>query len=275
MSKPKADDMSDFVGDVDNSLGRYIHWAGAGPAGSGKTHFLLSAPGPVVVHLFNDFDGVSLIKDKPEFAGKNIKWVNYDFNPSRILDPDEYTQTTKRTDAALAELERFHKNYVISLRNFRTVGIDKDEALWELIRYARFGAMTTRPNKYYEPNLEFAGIFHDASKAGVNLGILRGMKEKWGLVNGDLKGLGINEPRGQKVVSEKVHVNLAHHWSAEEKEFKITIAPPSNGQKDDEGPKLRVGNAAELIGQEFGNFDFLQLAMAIYPESSPGDWGLE
>lgn len=263
--------MSDFQ--EDNSLGRYIHWAGFGPAGSGKTRFLLTAPGPICVHLFNDYDGVSLLKECEAnadlFASRKIKWVTYDFNPFKF--PEE-----ERKDAAIAELERFKKNYAISLRNFRTVGIDKEDPLWELIRYARLGTNDgkDRPSKYYEPNQEWAGLIHDAQKAGVNLGIIRGIKEKWGLVNGDLKGLGINEARGQRSTPEKVHVNLAHVWDNDAREFKTTIAPPSQYQKDDEGPKVRVGPAADLIGLEIGNFDFGQLAMALYPDTTLEDWGL-
>lgn len=260
--------MSDFVSE-DESLGYSIQGASQGPAGSGKTHFWLTAPRPIVVHLFNDFGGVSKLKKlHPEFDTPDIKWIDYAFNPAKVAEED-------RPAEALKEYERFLKNQEVALRKFRTVIFDKEDLVWELMRYARLGSMTDRPSNYYELNLEYRGLFHDAAKAGVNLGVIRGMKEKWGLnKSGNLTGLGINEPRGQKFVSEIVDVNLGHRWDNEEREFKVMIAPPTPG-RDDEGPKLRVGPAAELIGQEFGNFDFAQLALALYPESNLSDWGLD
>lgn len=260
--------MSDFISE-DNSLGYSIQGASQGPAGSGKTHFWLTAPKPICIHLFNDFGGVSKLKKAhPEFNTSDIKFINYDFNPAKIAEED-------RAQKALDEYNRFLKNQDVALRNFRTTVLDKEDMVWELMRYARLGSMTDRPSNYYELNLEYRGIFHDAAKAGVNFGVIRGLKEKWGMnKDGKLSGLGVNEPRGQKFVSEIVDVVLQHRWDDEEREFKTMIAPPSGSSKDDEGPKLRVGNAAELIGTEYGGFDFLQLAMALYPESAPEEWGL-
>jgi hypothetical protein len=244
-----------------------LQWAGVGPAGSGKTHFLMTAPEPIAVHLFSDPGGVSKLKRKPEFKDRDIRWIEYNFNPGILALAD-------RPKAAQDELATFIDNYATSLRNFRTIGWDKEDMVWELLRYAKLEYYTDKPNSYYELNNQYRGWFHDAAMAGVNLAILRGMKEKWGLnAKGTPSGLGVNEPRGQKWVTEVVEVNLQHRWDNDEREFKVMVAPPST--KDDEGPKLRVGNVADLIGQEFGSFDFLQLAMAIYPESSPSDWGLE
>jgi hypothetical protein len=261
--------MSDFQSEIDESLGYSIQWAGQGPAGSGKTHFLLTAPEPVCVFLFSDFGGVEKLKrNVPEFKQKDIRWIDFDFNPADFGEDE-------RSEKAMEEYNRFLEKYAVALRNFRTVGFDKEDLLWELLRYARLGAMTDKPNKYYELNNEYRALFHKAAKAGVNLGVIRGMKEKWGMnKQGNLSGLGINEPRGQKFVSEIVDVVLQHRWDNDEREFKTMIAPPSGVNKDDEGPKLRVGDAVKLIGEEFGNYDFLQLAMALYPESNPEDWGL-
>lgn len=258
--------MSRFHTD-DPDLGYSLQWAGQGAAGSGKTHFLLTAPEPVVVHLFNDPGGVSKLKRSHEaFTHRDIRWVEYNFNPGKLTLAD-------RPKAAQDELARFLENYEVSLAGARTVGWDKEDLVYELIRYARLEYFTDKPASYYEINNEYRALFHDAAAAGVNLGVLRGMKEKWGQnAKGSPVGLGINEPRGQKFVSEIVEVVLQHRWDNEDREFKVMIAPPS--QRNDEGPKLRVGPAVDLIGMEFGNFDFVQLALAIYPETTPDDWGL-
>lgn len=246
----------------------HIRWASQGSGGAGKSHFLLTAPEPIAVLLFNDPGGIAKLKKKPEFKDRDIRWIDYTFNPGKLAHAD-------RPKAALDELNRFLADYATALKNFRTVGFDKEDNVYELIRYARLEAYTDKPSSYYEINNEYKGLFHDAQLAGVNLGVIRGMKEKWGTNDkGKPAGLGVNEPRGQKFVSEMVEVVLAHRWDNGDREFKTMIAPPS--LNDDEGPKCRVGPATELIGTEYGSLDFETLAMMLYPETAAdmSVWGL-
>ncbi len=251
----------------DNSLGYCLRWASQGPAGSGKTHLLMTAPEPVAVFLFNDPGGVSRLKLKEEFKKRDVRWIDYAFNPGKLAIAD-------RPKAAKDELERFLEDYATALSNFKTLGFDKEDAVYELLRYARLEAYTDKPSSYYEINNEYAGWFHDAAMAGVNLGVLRGMKEKWGQnAKGSPCSLGILEPRGQKWVNEKVDVVLAHRWDHEARNFATMIAPPTADGELDEGPKCRVGdNVKQLIGEEFGDLDFMTLATMLYPETTEADW---
>lgn len=267
MAKTAASNPLDRWQTEDNSLGYSLRWSGQGPAGSGKTHFLMTAPEPVAVFLFNDPGGVSKLKRKDEFKGRDIRWIDYTFNPGKLKLED-------RPKAAQDEIARFIEDYATALSNFKTLGFDKEDGVYEMLRYARLEAYTDKPASYYEINNEYAGWFHDAAAAGVNLGVLRGMKEKWGTnAKGSPTGLGILEPRGQKWVNEKVDVVLAHRWDHEARDFKIMIAPPTQDGEVDEGPKCRVGdNVKALIGEEFGGIGFMDLAMMLYPESSEEDW---
>lgn len=241
--------------------GYSIQWSGQGAGGSGKTHFLLTAPEPIAVMVFGDPNGVTTLMRKPEFKDKDISVINYNFQPGKLAGDD-------KQKAAEAELARFLDDYQTALKAFRTVGWDKEDQVYELLRYARFGSASERPSSYYELNLEYRGWFHDAAEAGVNLGVLRGMKEAWGKGdNGKPMALGRDVPRGQREVNEMVQVVLHHYWDDDARAFKVRVG----GQQGDE-PKCRIGPATELMGQEFDNMSFMELAALLYPEADESDW---
>lgn len=236
-----------------------LTWASQGKGGSGKSHFLLTAPEPVAVMLF-DPDGIGPLMRKPEFKGRDIRVIEYNFNPGRL---DE----TERPRAAREAYEQFKEDYAVALKHARTIGWDKEEHVWEMLRYAKLEAYTDRPASFYELNLEYRGWFADAAEAGVNLGVIRGMKERWTTnAKGSPVGSGQYEPRGQREVNELVQVVL-HHYFADGR-FQVRIG----GSEDDDDPKCRVGPAAELIGSTFDNFDFMSLAALLYPEYDESAW---
>jgi hypothetical protein len=233
-----------------------ILWASQGIGGSGKSHLLLTAPEPIFVHLF-DPDGLGPLLKKDEFKKRDIRWHFYNFQPGKLAVED-------RPKAAKDALELFLENQQLALGKARTIGWDKEDHVYEMLRYARLEAYTDRPSSYYELNLEYRGWFADAAEAGVNLGVIRGMKEKWGLNHLDKPtALGELTPRGQKEVNELVQVVLDHRWDEEERCFYARIHE-----------KCRVGNASELLGKELKNPDFMSLAFALYPETidTPEVW---
>lgn len=242
-----------------------ISWASQGPAGSGKSHLLLTAPDPIWVAVFSDPGGISrLVKQSPEFRKKDIRWREYAFNPAA------YPAGEERAKAAKDALAEFREDYATALKHARTIGWDKEDQVWEMLRYASLNSFTGKPANYYELNLEYANWFHEAADAGVNLGVIRGLKEKWGTNDrGTPVSTGEFTVRGQKEVSEKVLVVLDHYWDEDARQFTTRI-----GTKED--PKCRVGPAQELIGQEFPGLDFATLAFSLYPETidTPDVWGL-
>lgn len=239
-----------------------ISWSAQGPAGSGKTHLLLTAPEPIWVAVFSDPGGVSrLVKQNPEFRKKDIRWKEFDFVPG-AYEPED------RGKAARDVLAEFEADYGTALKHARTVGLDKEDQLWELLRYAKLEHFTDKPATYYELNQDYAAWFQAAAKAGVNLGVIRGLKERWGLNHLDkLTASGQFIPRGQKEVNEKVLVVLEHYWDNDERDFKVRIA----GGDD---PKCRIGPAKDLIGTEYASLDFTTLAFMLFPETieTPEVW---
>ncbi len=260
---------------VDRSNNYTITWGSQGIGGSGKTHFLLTAPDPIYVFLF-DPRGVHPLAQQDAFKHKDIRLVSYDFSHIGKIKDTSHTAGTKddKTGAMRAEfanemLEQFLEDWEDAKKNARTVGWDKEDHVWEMLRYARLEAVSGKPASYYELNLEYRNWFSDAANAGINFGVIRGMKEIWG-ARPDPRGgpdkpyaTGELGPRGHKEVEELVQVYLHHEWDEESRNFKVRFHD-----------KCRVGNARELLGTTHSNLTFQELGMLLYPETedTPEVW---
>jgi hypothetical protein len=205
--------------------------------------------------------GLKGLVNQDIFKKKDIRVIQYQFNPGKLAHDD-------RPKAATDALAQFREDYQVALMNARTVGFDKEDHIWEALRYANLEDFTGRPSNYYELNLEYRSWFHEAEMAGVNLGVLRGMKEKWGKTGTNkttgapqFGGLGEDTPRGQKEVPELVQVVLRHRWDEEQREFCVKIHE-----------KCWIGPAKQLLGEEFTGLDFPTLASLVYPELDASTW---
>lgn len=241
--------------------------ASQGVGGAGKTHFWLTAPEPIAVFLF-DPAGLKGMIHRPEFKHKDIRVINY----YEKVNFGAMREKSDRAKAALEALHAFREDWQLFLKKFRTGVWDKEDHVWEMLRYATNEDFSAEPKTYYELNMEYRGLFTDAESAGINFGVIRGMKQKWGKTgqrldrnSGQMKDTfgALDEfvPRGQKEVEELVQVNLEHRWDEDDREFKVKILD-----------KCRLGNAVELLGQEYGNLDFLTLASMLYPDADSEVW---
>lgn len=254
-------DWGRFVDAAENE--RYnIVWSSQGQGGSGKTHFLLTAPEPIAVMLF-DPAGLKGLKQLPQFKHKDIKVVDY----TAEVNLGRYRDDTDRAKAAQDTLAQFEEDWATVLKVARTVAWDKEDYVWEMLRYAMLEAFTDRPASYYELNMKYRGWFAEAEAAGVNFAAIRGMKERWGTrvsrSSGKEQGFATGEfdPRGMKEVPELVQLSLQHTWDDSRRQFTVKILE-----------KCRLGNALELVNTEYENLDFLTLAMMLYPEADPSVW---
>ncbi len=98
--------------EVDRENRYRLIWGSQGKGGSGKTHFGLTAPDPIAVMLF-DPKGLEGLTRQDAFKDKEIKVIEYNFNPSR------YDTEKEKADAALEQLEMFIEDYQIALVNAR------------------------------------------------------------------------------------------------------------------------------------------------------------
>lgn len=247
----------------ETSDARNILWSSQGRGGSGKTHFGLTAPDPIAVMLF-DPGGLKGLTSNPLFSEKDVRVIDY----SKIINPGKLAEDD-RPKASQDVLAQFEEDWATALVAARTILWDKEDHVWEMLRYANLEGYTDRPANYYELNMKYRGWFTEAEAAGVNFGVIRGLKERWGKTGVNRQtgqptfgSLGEFDPRGMKEVPELVQVNLAHEWDGDAREFKVRILE-----------KCRVGDAVSLLGQEFGGLDFPTLASVLFPESELSEWG--
>lgn len=245
---------------------RNIIAASEGRGGSGKSHFWLTAPDPIAYFLF-DPGGLKGLKNNELFRGRDIRIIDY----SRELNPGKLSQDD-RVKFAIDTLAHFEEDWNTAIPLARTLVWDKEDYVWEMLRYANDEGVNPEPKNFYEMNMQYRGWFTEAEAMGKNFGVIRGMKEVWGKTGGVSRNTGKAQmgftgeqvPRGQKEVPELVQVNMSHRWDKETRKFIVTILE-----------KCRIGDAPRLMGKEFASLDFLTLATMLYPESEPSEWGFE
>jgi hypothetical protein len=264
-SAPVSSEWGEFRKAQDVLAERYnIVAASQGVGGSGKTHFWLTAPEPIAYFLLDPggLKGLLTRRDSP-FADKDIRLIDYSgrLDWGRLERPER----VKRAYDIVAD---FNAAWDVAIKKARTIIIDKEDKLWETIRYAADEVDSPTPKNFYELNLDYAALIAQAEANGLNLGMIRGMKEKWGKTGisrttgkPSMGFTGEQVPRGQKEVTELVQINLDHRWEGDRGSFVTTILE-----------KCRLGNAKELLGKEYEDLDFLTLAAELYPDAPEDVW---
>ena len=201
----------------------------------------------------------------PLFATKDIRVMDL----SGKLDFGRL-EKADRVARALDVMREFDAGWDVAIANARTIVVDKEDMLWETKRYAHDEVDSPEPRNFHELNLAYKALFVQAERAGVNFGLIRGLKDTWGKtgVSGrtgkpTMGFTGEMKPRGQKEVTELVQINLDHRWDDDARCFTVKILE-----------KCRLGNAVDLLGREFSNLTFPELGLTLYPESEPSEWGL-
>jgi hypothetical protein len=240
-----------------------LSWSSIGGDGSGKSDFCLSAPGPIFVAAF-DVNGLGRVR-KERKQGKEIRIGRYPKPP--VLKGQTKNQIG---DAAMIVWDRFVVEYRLALKNARTILIDREDLAWEMLIRAAFGGQKNEGSKtgaldYGPLNEEYVGLIQEAAVAGVNLGLLQGVKNKWVAKLDPAKGKMVNYetgeiiPDGFKKVADHVDITLIHRWDPVTKSYVTRIGKfPNKDEKDKEYPDL----------------DWPLMAMFAYPDSTPNDWGL-
>lgn len=229
-----------------------------GEVGSRKTSFWLEGPAPVVLFSFDH--GTEGVVDRLLDDGKEIYIKEYLWVPKGV-DADE------DKDKAVALRDEFEADYEAALANARTVIIDKETDLWELFRFAEFGAPNDDPKNYAALNQRYRKLWKDAKAGDVNLGLIERMKDKWGMVAGGSKGTRLG----------KTDLRQRSGWGelADEVHFVLTHSGVNPDTWNIEVGKMRGPGALDVAGQEY-TFEmiptFKEFAQLVFPESSEGDW---
>jgi hypothetical protein len=210
-----------------------------GPEKSGKTHFALTAPGPIG---FQDIDiGTEGVVEQ-FVAEKEIHLAEY------ALDfPFEQK-------AAELTWKQFTNDYKQLLgASVRTGIIDNASEAWDLLRVAKFGRLTQiMPHLYTTANSEFRGLLRLAYKSDMNLILLHKVKKQY--INEQFTGK--YERSGFNDIGYLVQV-IVETYKDGGKYFLRVLACRQN-------PKIE--------GLVIEDPTFAKLGMAVFPGTGIEDW---
>lgn len=229
-----------------------------GEVGSGKTAFWLSAPGPIVVFSFDQgLEGV--IEDFQKV--KDIYVKEYEWMPTEDTSQEE----------AVELRDVFSEDFEAALQNARTLVVDKETMLWELMRYAEFGAPNDAPRNYPALNQRMRRLLNMPKATDVNFGIIEGMKDQWvtrGKADGGTKGVntGARIRKGFDEADELVHVVLTHVRENGEFQYTVGKSRGPGGHTVQDQTFIVATDPEEKLNA------FKEFGMRIFPESSDSDW---
>lgn len=248
----KADKFARFV-KADQPVKNRLIWASVGLPGSGKTHFALTAPAPIVVFSFDrGLEGV--VEGFQE--SKEIYVAEYDWSPTEDLDQQ----------VAIDLRDKVIEDFEDAVQKARTVIIDKETDMWELFRYAEFGAPNDSPRNYPALNQRYRRLINMAKASDVNFGCLQGMKAEWAAKVNKKTGAQGAAATGQMIragfgeLEGLVHVDLLHTYDKAEKSYIIEVG------------KSRGPGGFNVQGETLAGIDFPTLAQMVFPDSEEDDW---
>jgi hypothetical protein len=235
-----------------------------GEDGSGKTHFALTAPGPIVVQsIDNGLEGVAM----EEYGKKEIFPIEYEWDPTTEPGEDEDKAKDRLQELAIELREKIREDFDYACKHARTVVWDKETGIWEVYRYAQFGGPNDAPRNYPKLNQTYMKCFNIAKRSDVNFLLLQGMKDEWKTIskadnNGAIKEKGAST--GNRIRSgfgdlkDVVHVNI--HMQRKAGDFLFHVG------------KSRGPGGKDVQDQTFTNLDFPTFAQLVFPDSDESDW---
>jgi hypothetical protein len=226
--------------------------ASYGEVATGRTHWWLGAPGPMVIFsLDQGLEGVV----EPFQEDKEIYARTYDWSPT-----DEMTQAE-----AVAVRDQIIDEFEFSIQHARTILWDKETQIWEVFRYAEFGAPNDAPRNYAALNQRYNKIFAMAKASSANFGFIQDMKDLWqSRTKKDGSGTqgfntGQRVRQGNSDLAAAVFFDFFHR--REEGQFYIDVRKAHGPQAMD----LQDSTLPE-------GTDFATLGQMAFPDSSESDW---
>jgi len=225
----------------------------------GKSHFALTAPGPIA-YQGTDI-GLEGVVHKFQ-STKQVFLAEYGFSIDKGDTPQQIIAKVE------PEWTRFLKDYLdavipgLKTKAIRTGIWDTGSELWEFLRLARLGKLTqVMPHHYTGLNQEYSQLIKQIYNTPGNLIILHKLKAEWkdNPTTGKGNKTGAWERSGFAGTGFLVQVNVTA-WRDQEGTFHITV-------KDCRQNPAIVG--LDLYG-EMATFPWL--AVNVYPHTSLEDW---
>lgn len=220
--------------------------ASTGEPASGKSHFAFTAPGPIA--YFNLDNGIRGVVDKFKDE-KDVYAFEYPWGQIEKNDSDECRAT------ALTVLNTFTEQFNDIVPHVRSAVIDKEDDLWDLVKYSELGA-PKGPYTAYEPLHAKMNSFVDLAKRhNVNLFLLKGLTNNW--VNKKIEG---RKPMGWERAYGKTDINIFHTFDPDTDSWFMRV------------DKARGPNTTGVQGQTFENLTVPELGVRLYPDGDADVW---
>ncbi len=251
-----------------------------GQEGCGKSHFALTAPGPIG---YIDFDvGSEGVVEKFKKGLKGCPKREIYLSKFRIPITGKAAKKAsaevkqKFTSEAAKQAEpiwdKVVNDYVLALDGrFKTLIVDTGTEMHEMIRLARLGKLTeVMPENYGPVNAEFRDLVRLAYDSDANVIFLHKMKEEWV----KRKGSNRSDPTGNYIrqgfngMGYLMQVNLQMLWDKDWRKHYDTYdeAFTIEVTKCRHNAELR----GEVIEAPFNTFPFV--AQMVMPETSVEEW---
>ena len=235
---------------ANNPVKNRIIGASFGEVGTLKTSWWLGAPGPIVIQsLDRGLEGVI----EPFQAQKDIYVAEYDANTSDVTQ-----------EQAESIRDQIIEDFKDALTKARTIIWDKETQIYEIFKWAEFGAPSGNPKDYYPLFQRYRSLFNMAKDSDVNFGVIQGMRTPWVPVQkgsgktGAAPAKNSRERRGMPEIDELVHINIEH--VLEDGEFRMKIG------------KSRGPGGQNLQNTEIAFLPFADFAGLMFPDSDPSEW---
>ena len=222
----------------------------------GKSHFALTAPGPIaVLNLDTGLDGV--VQKFQDL--KPIYVVNYEKRNTGPMNDDPPWKDV--------DWEQSAQDFTTALSEARTVIVDTATEWWEMVRVARFGRVLQVPPVAYPPvNAEFRRLLNRAYSSKANVIFIHKLKEVY-----DTKI--INGKDGPKEVS----IRTGTYERAGFRDLGYVVQINARMERVNGEFHLKVADCRQnpaLAGMDLPQpvADFPSLARAVFPDSVEGDW---
>lgn len=222
----------------------------------GKTHFALTAPGPIaLIDMDTGLEGVvsKFLKEKKIYVAS--------FNYRDATSPDEWQAMWKKIKAGFMD--------ALTSKNIRSLVWDTCTEGWEMMRMASFGKLAqVKPHHYAPVNAEFRDLLRKGYDSDKNLILIHKQKKSYV----DEKWNGMYERAGFSDIGYAVQANVIS--------WRVTSLDETYGKGREDGYKgfgLMVRDcrqAPELAGVELLEplNNFPQLAAMVFSESETSDW---
>ncbi len=250
-----------------------------GEVGSGKTDFALGAPGPIVVHTFDQ--GTEGVVEEHVAGGKEIYLAKYDLG---VAVGEEVTH-----EAVVLLRDQFIANFEADILRaqqhaLRTIIIDRENDLWSHHTYAETGTddkFAAAPAKDW-PKIKskMRRLTAMAKATGVNLIYIQGMRNEWGKVVNPKTGNSTSIPTGKRIPDGMEEITADVHIVADLRRVDQPDGPSKFylhvGKSRGPGSRLVQGQTFEIVKpddpEERPVFGFPEFCQLVFPQTDSSTW---